>query len=262
MVKTRTTTPIPVISFFLLAACGALCQSEHSPVDFVQGVQFDGSGRSSEVQSQGMHKWGSLPDAPLIQPPTPGEKLQSSVNGTHSLLTLVPAGINAGAMRNSGPGQAAPEVQFTLAGSHQAGFTEEKSFLDKYLYTALLQPGQHYSGSTSDGYVGRAAYAAARVFITRDDSGKNRVNTSSLVRALISMGADAASRSYGRRSLGESFSDFGSTIGNDAGMDLLHEFEPGIRQMLTGHTPKFVSRIGERIANHEARREVVSARAR
>jgi hypothetical protein len=36
-------------------------------------------------------------------------------------------------------------------------------------------------------------------------------------------------------------------VGNDAGMNLLHEFGPGIRQKVTGHMPEFVSRLGERI---------------
>jgi len=45
------------------------------------------------------------------------------------------------------------------------------------------------------------------------------------------------------------FNDFGSTIGSDAGMKVFHEFGPGIRQMMKGLTPKFVSKIEERI-NH------------
>jgi hypothetical protein len=183
------------------------------------------------------------------------------VNETRSLLTLDPDGINAGATRNSVPGYAAPELQFSQAGAHPATFTEE-SLLGKYVYSAMLKNDQRYYSSTGDSLIGRAAYAASRVLVTRDLSGKNRVNTSSLVRVLISVGSDAASRSYCRRSLGTPFSDFGSTLGNDAGMDLLHEFEPGIRQMLTGHTPKLVSKIAERIASHEARREVVPTKAR
>jgi hypothetical protein len=39
---------------------------------------------------------------------------------------------------------------------------------------------------------------------------------------------------------------FGSTIGNDAGLNLFHEFEPGIRQMVKGHTPKLAFKIEER----------------
>ena len=47
---------------------------------------------------------------------------------------------------------------------------------------------------------------------------------------------------------------------SDAGINLLHEFGPGIRQMLKGRAPKFVSRIEERINNDQTSREVVSFR--
>jgi hypothetical protein len=45
-------------------------------------------------------------------------------------------------------------------------------------------------------------------------------------------------------------------------MNLFHEFGPGIRQMVKGHTPKFASRIGERITNQQIPRKVVSTPAR
>jgi hypothetical protein len=38
-------------------------------------------------------------------------------------------------------------------------------------------------------------------------------------------------------------------MGSDAGMNVFHEFGPGIRQVLQGHTPKFVSRIEARITH-------------
>jgi hypothetical protein len=47
--------------------------------------------------------------------------------------------------------------------------------------------------------------------------------------------------------VGAPFSDFGSTVGNDAGMNLWHEFGPGIQQLMKSHAPKFVSKIEERI---------------
>ena len=47
------------------------------------------------------------------------------------------------------------------------------------------------------------------------------------------------------------FNDFGSTIGSDAGMNVFHEFGPGLRQMVKGFTPKFVSRIEERIIHDQ-----------
>jgi hypothetical protein len=46
-------------------------------------------------------------------------------------------------------------------------------------------------------------------------------------------------------------------------MNVFHEFGPGVRQMVKGLTPKFVSRIEERITHHDQTpRDVVSIPAR
>src|ERR1035438_4292696 len=66
-VMVKRTAPIRVITFLLLAACGALCQKRPS-ADLLPGLQFDGS-NSPKMQSQEMQPWRSLPDAPSsIQP--------------------------------------------------------------------------------------------------------------------------------------------------------------------------------------------------
>jgi hypothetical protein len=95
--------------------------------------------------------------------------------------------------------------------------------------------------------MGRATDAAFRIFVTRDESGKRRLNTLYFVRVLTSVAADNASRQYRARSGTAPLSNFGSAVGNDAGMNLLHEFGPGIRQKVTGHVPSFMSRIGTHI---------------
>jgi len=64
------------------------------------------------------------------------------------------------------------------------------------------------------------------------------------------------------RSNAAPFTDFGSTIGNDAGINVFHEFGPGLRQMVRGHTPKFVFRIEERITPDQHLRGVVSSPVR
>lgn len=58
---------------------------------------------------------------------------------------------------------------------------------------------------------------------------------------------------YWARSPFETFNNFGSTIGGDAGINILHEFAPGIRQMIKGFTPNFVSRIEERFTQDHTR---------
>jgi len=52
---------------------------------------------------------------------------------------------------------------------------------------------------------------------------------------------DTASTSHWRRRFAEPFSDFGSTIGNDVEVNVLHEFEPRIEKLLKNHTPKFLT---------------------
>jgi hypothetical protein len=125
------------------------------------------------------------------------------------------------------------------------------AFLVKYLDpgSAKQKPSDHLSGG--DSFMGRATHAAAGIFFTRDESGKGRLNTSYFLRAVTLAAADTASRPYWRRSAGEPFSAFGSTVGNDAGMNLLHEFGPGIQHAVKNHGPKFVARIiGDRLTHH------------
>jgi hypothetical protein len=79
---------------------------------------------------------------------------------------------------------------------------------------------------------------------------------------LTSVAIATAYRPDWARSPSAAFKTFGSTIGSDVGINLLHEFGPGIRQVVKGHTPRFVSRIEERITNNQTPREVVSIPAR
>ncbi len=127
---------------------------------------------------------------------------------------------------------------------------ESSDFFDKHLYPSLFKRGLNYHPSSSDNLMGRATYAASRIFVTRDDSGKGRLNTSYFLGVLTSAVIHTAYHPYYRRSPSQPFNDFGSTIGNDAGMNLLHEFGPGLQQLMKSHAPKFVSRIEERLGHN------------
>jgi hypothetical protein len=117
----------------------------------------------------------------------------------------------------------------------------------KYLYPSSQKRQSVYRSTSSASLVGRATYAASRTVVRRDETGKARLNTSYLLRTLTSVAKDAASTPYWRRHLADPFSDFGSTVGNDAGMNLWHEFAPGIEHLAKNHTPALISRIEERI---------------
>ena len=250
--------PIRFISFFLLAACGAWCQSERA--DLVQGLRFDGS-NLPEVPRPETRTLRSLPDAPsTVQPPKQAQKFQTRVDEGRSPLALGAVGINTGVMRGTGLRHVtfAPQPSYTAPHNAVVVPKEFHTFLGRYLYPSLLRKNQRYHPSSGGGFMGRATYAASRILITRDNSGKGRLNTSYFLGALTSVAVSTAYRPYWARSSSATFNNFGSTIGSDAGMNLFHEFGPGIRQMVKGHTPKFAFRIGERLTNHQTPREVLS----
>lgn len=105
-----------------------------------------------------------------------------------------------------------------------------------------------YHGSTANTVLARASDAASGFVLTRDVDGKRKLNTPYLLTVLTSAVAHSAYRPYWRRSATQPFADFGSTVGSDAGMNVLHEFEPGILQLVKSHEPRFVSKIGAKIS--------------
>jgi hypothetical protein len=173
----------------------------------------------------------SFPDAPSLRP---AEQTESKVF----------VGKTYGSLRSgAGAGEAIrvnPFLEKTIPEKRA------DAVFRKYLSPSPQRQPSVYNVSNSDGLMGRAVNAASRTFFTRDESGKSRLNTAYFLRALTYVAADTASRPYWRRSTTGPISDFGSTIGNDAGMNLFHEFRPGIEQLMKTHTPKFVSRIEER----------------
>jgi len=202
--------PFGVVSCVLLATLGSVCQSLRP----------------------------SFPDAPSEQSVTSAQRSNVFVEEARSALKFGTMGGEAGVMRQGG---------FAAPAKAVSSQKESTNVFKQYLNSSVLKPQSSYHSSSSGSLMGRATYAGSRIFVTRDEFGKSRLNTSYLLQALTSMAAATASRPYWRRSLAEPFGDFGSTVGNEAGMNVWHEFRPGIEQLMKRHTPRFVSKIKERI---------------
>jgi hypothetical protein len=214
--------PIRVAGFVVLAACGAFCQQ-----------------LSSKAESN------SLPDAPstMVSVRLASELMPIGVAGSPPGLPSALDVTRTSPLRNiARPAQ----TSFALVTSAEIP-QRSSDFFDKYLYPALLKRNINYHPSSSDSLAGRAMYAASRIFVTRDESGRGRVNTSYFVAVMSSAAIHMANRPYYRRSASAPFSDFGSSVGNDAGMNLLHEFRPGLEQLMKNHAPRFVTKIEERV---------------
>jgi len=211
--------------FFLLAAGAAECQSERP---------------SSEA----------LPDAPSATVSSQAISFERVDDEARS-LSAAPAGVSAtaGAVTDMAHVTAGLRWNEAVLNTTVPAQKESSDFFSRHVYPSLLNSNFRYRPSDSDSLMGRATDAASRILVTRDESGKRKLNTSYLLRVATSVAAHSAARTYRARSGAAPLGDFGATVGNDAGMNLLHEFGPAVRKMTTSHLPEFVSRIQERIVH-------------
>jgi hypothetical protein len=208
-----------VVVLLLLVSVEALCQSETST------GQWDGS-ESCEAQNNKVCTWESLPDAPSAD-----------------------AGLPSPLVGTTGMSVVSLDLQSTLIASYATAIPPNSSiFFDRYLYPSLLNRGSRYRPVGGGGFVRRVTDAASRLLIMRDGSGNAKLNNSYLSAVMTSVVVQTANTPFWTRSASTPFSNLGSTLGSDAGLNVFHEFEPDIRQVILGHTPRFVSRIEDHIS--------------
>jgi hypothetical protein len=226
---------IRIISLLLLTSCTAVCQhpdTTHS--DFhTTGTAFPlPEAPSSQVTASHFSSTSSS------QPPTRAQIFQAFQTAAHSPVTE-PA---------SAAGNQALQLDLReFFYQQQPGGKDSSRFMEKYLSRAAVSQSHTFHPLSDGTMMRRATYAASSILVKRDDTGKKRLNTSYLLSVLTTAAAHSANRPYWLRSLTQPVSDFGSTIGNDAGMNLFHEFEPGLRSLAKNHTPRFISSIQSKI---------------
>lgn len=180
-----------------------------------------------------------LPDAPNAQTLNRNEILRSFIDTTPQRLAT-PALVN-------GASGLQPALRYDPLHFDIETKSSQRDTTNPNAWTpALLKRNTVFRGSSSTSLVGRATDAALSVIVTRDDSGQRKLNTPYLLRVLTVATAHVADRPYWRRSVGQPFADFGSTVGNDAGMNVLRQFQPNLMELVKSHEPKFVSRIEQR----------------
>jgi hypothetical protein len=174
-------------------------------------------------------KADSLPDAPMSKLAPDAESLRAAFDATH--LSVVQAATKGG-------------ISFRPGGFEPLPIPREPADLAiKRLFAA---PQRHGNNTVaSDHIMRRATDAALSLIVTHDDAGRRTLNTSYLLRVLTSAAADSARTPYWRRSLSQPASDFGSTIGDDAGMRVFDQIKPGIMQLVKTHEPGFISAIAK-----------------
>jgi hypothetical protein len=198
-----------VVAFLLLGACSALGQQRNA--------------RAGKVTE--------LPDAPSAQ-------TSPSIKALRAFYDTVRLPVDR-------VGSAEPGLRFD-PGRFADVEQPTRSAIAATQTLLPLRPIGAYHAADSGSFLGRATEAASSFVITRNADGKRRINAPYLFTVLTSAVAHTAYRPYWRRSPSQPLSDFGSTVGSDAGMNVFHEFEPGIMHLMKSHQPKFVSKIAER----------------
>jgi len=196
--------PIRIICFLLLVSSVVLCQQPDT--------------RSAT---------NSLPDAPTVQTPTREQMVRAFLNTARPPVDTLSLADGAWSNPGSFEFNERPKAKNSADSSPQA--------------SSLFSASETNSADKS--LMGRAAEAASSLVYTSDFEGRKRLNTSYLLKVATMAAAHVAYRPYWRRSASQPLGDFGSTIGSEAGMNVLHTFEPGIRQLVKNHEPRFVSRI-------------------
>lgn len=189
----------------------------------------------------------SLPDAPSSAALTSRQKFAVFMESAGSPLTLAGAGLTAMTMRSSAPNGASGS--WSRAYTFAVAQRESNEFFGKFVFPTLLHQDPRYHPADSESFFGRAFYAASRVAITRTDDGSNTVNSSYLLSTVLTSTLANAYRPQWARSASTTMGDIGSTIGGDAGFNLLREFWPQISKKLASKTPKKLKRLAKRFSD-------------
>ena len=255
--------PAVILAFFLLlAGAGAWSQNGLPPPDVFQNLRSAGFGQAQEQWQELRDTQSSLPDAPSAVPAKQREKFQAFGEARSSLI--FDGAAIAATMARESPEHLAPGVTRSFSALYEAPMVQKVSadFPDRYLYPSLLSKDLRYHPSTSDSFLSHVSYAATRLFITRDNSGRSKLNTSYLLGALASAAASRTTyRLYRTKPIAGTFGNFGSTqpvsytfgnfgssIGGDAGRNIFQQFWPRFQQILGRHSLKVLPRAGERTA--------------
>ena len=119
----------------------------------------------------------------------------------------------------------------------------EQGFFTKFLLPTVLHQDPRYHPSTSTNAVSRAAYALSRVVIGRNDYGHATLNTSELAGAVLATSIPTVYHPIRQYDAAQTASRAASGIATDAGMNMVREFWPDIRDCVMDHGPKVVQTL-------------------
>ncbi len=190
-----------------------------------------------------------LPEAPYA-PLSPHQKFHLFTRQLYSPYTFVSAGIDATYAQMTGDPYeygGGLEGWGKRLGASLAG-TESGRFFSRFLFPAMFhQDPRYFPARPKSGFIRRAWYAASRVAITRNDSGRSQFNYSEMFADLFTVSLANAYYPERERGFGDTLGRFGGTLLSNAGSNVTREFWPDIKRVFRRHEPKKMRDLQDKI---------------
>ncbi len=187
-----------------------------------------------------------LADDPY-QPLTKREKLNIWVHKTYAPSTFFAAAVDTGYSSVTG------SMRYCCGAeglSHQYGASiadaESRYLFGYFLFPSLLKQDPRYLPKRNGSVWQRAWYAATRVVVTRRDDGRNTFNYSEFLSIASSKALTNAYYPERDRTWGRTANSILGALQGDASGNLLTEFMPDIKRIVTRHTPRRVLTLAGR----------------
>lgn len=213
----------------------------------------------------------SLPDAPsaLLAPPAqvaetaysplaPHEKFHSFLHHMVSPYTFLGAAYDAtwaqawGDPSDYGGGM---EGWGKRLGAAAAG-SEARSFFGTFLFPTLFHQDPRYFPMSQGPVFKRSLHGVKRVFVTRNDEGREVFNSSGMLALAFTESLSLAWMPENERSAGKLGIRFLGAMQGDAVSYLLREFTPDLVRIFRHHAPKPVQQLEQKLRSPFTRKRV------
>jgi hypothetical protein len=194
---------------------------------------------------------GSEESRPPLPPPdrqlSKREKFNVFLQHTYSPYTFAGAAFDAGLAQATGAWHSYGGGMEGYGKRYGASLADSESgaFFGRFLFPVLLHEDPRYLHSTSQNTAPRIGYALSRVLVTHDDSGNKRPNLSLILSVFAAAGMGNAYYPRDERGFADTAGRAGGDLLSTAGMNVLREFWPDIKQKFKKHEPKRIQRLEE-----------------
>jgi len=204
---------------------------------------------ASATPADTQSSWLVAPSEAPYRPLTPHEKFQSFVHHTFSPYTMAGAVYDAtwaqawGDPYAYGGGTQGWSKRF---GASVAG-TEARSFFGSFFFPTLLHQDPRYFAMYKGPVVKRGLHAIERVFVTRDDSGREVFNSSGILTTAFTESLGMAWTPDGQRSASRLGTRMLGAMQGEATSYVLREFTPDFIRLFKRHAPASLKRLQARL---------------